>query len=143
MAHVSIVTIGTDDLERAAGFYESMGWRRSTASVEGEIVFLQGGAVVLAIFGRDALAGDARVDPDPEGTYGNVTLAMNLASEDEVDEALQQAQAAGAAITKPPQPTEWGGYSGYFRAPDGHLWEVAHNPGFPLRADGSVALPES
>lgn len=141
MSHVSLITLGVDDLDRATAFYEAWGWRRSSASVDGVVSFLDGGAVALGLFGREDLAADAGVVPDAPGEHGNVALAMNLASPDEVDDALRRAVAAGAQVTKPATTTEWGGYTGYVRDPDGHLWEVAHNPGFPLRDDGSVVLP--
>ncbi|HEX9890274.1 MAG TPA: VOC family protein [Nitriliruptorales bacterium] len=141
MAHVSLVTLGVDDLTRATGFYESLGWRRSSASVEGVVAFLKGGTVVLGLFGRTDLAADAHVDADAPGTHGNVALAMNLESESAVDDVLGTAADAGGHITKVGQRTEWGGYSGYFRDPEGHLWEVAHNPHFRLTDDGQVVLP--
>lgn len=142
MAHVSLITLGTDDLPRTTAFYEAIGWRLSAASVQGAVSFLQGGTVVLGLYGRGGLAEDARLEADPSGSHGNVALAMNLPSREEVDELLRAAEAAGATITKAAQPTEWGGYSGYFRDPDGHLWEVAHNPHFPLGGDGRIQLPD-
>jgi uncharacterized protein len=138
MAHVSLITLGVDDLARATAFYEAIGWERSSASSEGDISFLIGGTVVLGLYGREALGEDARVElPGPPGA---VALAMNLPSRAEVDDALATAEAAGARITKPAEPTDWGGYSGYFADPEGHLWEVAHNPGFSLDDDGRVRL---
>lgn len=142
MAYVSFITLGVDNLDRATRFYEALGWRRSAASVDGEISFMVGGAVVLGLFGRQALADDARVEPEVAGRHGNVALASNVASEEAVDELLAQAARAGGEITKPGQRVFWGGYSGYFRDPDGHLWEVAHNPGFELLDDGRIVLPE-
>lgn len=141
MAHVSLITLGVDDLDRATAFYEAWGWRRSSASVAGVVAFLDGGTVALGLFGREDLAADAGVGIGAPGEHGSVALAMNLASPDEVDDALRSAAAAGGRVTRPAAATEWGGYSGYVRDPDGHLWEVAHNPGFPLRDDGSVELP--
>lgn len=141
MPHVSLVTLGVDDLDRATRFYEAWGWRRSSASVADTVTFLRGGAVVLGLFGRDDLAADAGVAPGAPGP-GSVALAMNLGDEAAVDEALATAVAAGGRITRPAERAPWGGYSGYLTDPDGHLWEVAHNPGFPLLDDGRVRLPD-
>jgi uncharacterized protein len=143
MAHIGLVTLGVEDVARSTAFYETLGWGRSSASQEGSVSFLAGGTVVLGLFGRTELAADARVDPEPAGAHGNVALAMNVASEAAVDAALAEAAAAGALITKPGQRVEWGGYSGYFRDLDGHLWEVAHNPFFELTAEGRVVLPDA
>ena len=141
MAHVSLVTLGVDDLAASTAFHEAMGWRRSSASVEGEVAFLVGGTVVLGLFGRSALGDDARVEVT-RGGVDAVSLAMNLPSPEDVDGAMATARGAGATITKPAEATPWGGYSGYFTDPDGHLWEVAHNPGFALGPDGRVTLPD-
>ena len=141
MAHVSLITLGVDDLDRATRFYEDLGWLRSSASVAGTVAFLGGGAVVLGLFGREGLALDAGVPPVGAGP-ASIALAMNLESPQAVDEAMATAEQAGARITKPAVTTDWGGYSGYFLDPDGHLWEVAHNPGFGLLADGRIELPD-
>lgn len=138
--HVSLVTLGVDDVERAAAFYEAWGWRRSPASVEGTVAFLLGGAVPLSLFGRDDLAGEAGVAAGaPPGAWA---LALNVPSETDVDERLAAAAAAGGTITAPATRADWGGYRGYVHDRDGHLWEVAHNPGFPLAGDGRVTLPD-
>ncbi len=121
-------------------FYESLGLQKSGGS-EDTITFLYAGAVVLALFGRDALAHDAGVSAEGGGFRG-ITVAMNLGSPAEVDAAFAQWVAAGAAALKAPQAVEWGGYSSYVADPDGHLWELAHNPHLPLRADGSAELPD-
>ena len=142
-AHISLVTLGVEDLAGTTRFYESMGWRRSSASVEGVVSFLVGGAVVLALYGREALAEDAGFAAAPPSGPQNVALAMNVASEDEVDRVLAAAELAGGRITKPPQRADWGGYSGYFADPEDHRWEVAHNPGFTLLPDGRVQLPDA
>jgi uncharacterized protein len=141
VAHISLITLAVDDLTAATRFYETMGWRRSSASVDGTVAFLRGGAVVLGLFGRDDLAADAGVVPSSGGGPA-VTLAMNVPNEPAVDETLAAAARAGGRISKPAQRTDWGGYSGYFEDLDGHLWEVAHNPGFHLMADGRVLLPD-
>jgi catechol 2,3-dioxygenase-like lactoylglutathione lyase family enzyme len=142
MDHVSLITLGVSDLDRATRFYEQVGWKRSAASVEGTVAFLRGGAVVLALFGRDDLAADAAVGvPSPRG-FAAVALAANLDSPEAVDAAMAAAEAAGGRITKPATRQDWGGYSGYVSDPDGHLWEVAHNPGFRLLPDGQIRLPD-
>jgi hypothetical protein len=140
-AHVSLVTLGVRDVQESAAFYERLGWHRSSASQD-VIAFFATGTVAIGLYGHDALADDASVPADPPPRYRGVTLAINVASEAEVDRVLAEAEAAGASIPKPAQRADWGGYSGYFADSDGHLWEVAYNPGFPLNADGSVTLPD-
>jgi hypothetical protein len=135
---VSLVTLGVADIVRARAFYEEMGW--AGRSPDGDVVFFQAGGMILALWGRDRLAEDSMVD-DPGG-WGGVTLAYNVRSPAEVDEVLAEAEAAGAAIGRPGSPTWWGGYSGVFIDPDGHPWEVAHNPGWELRTDGTVHVPD-
>ncbi|MGI8576210.1 MAG: VOC family protein [Egibacteraceae bacterium] len=142
MTAVSLVTLGVADLSRASAFYERLGWRRSSSSVDGVVAFFHGGTAALGLFGWDDLAEDAHLPADrPEGFRG-ISLAMNVASERAVDDALRLAEEAGGTISKPGERAEWGGYSGYFRDPDDHLWEVAHNPGWALRPDGGVSLPD-
>lgn len=141
MSHISLVTLGVDDLVRATTFYEALGWRRSSASVDGTVAFLTGGTVALALWGRDDLAEDARIEVAGRHTHGDIALAINLDSEASADALLASAAAAGARITKPAQRADWGGYSGYFQDPDGHLWEVAHNPSFARHPDGRIELP--
>lgn len=140
MPHLSLVTLGVADLNRSTAFYEALGWERSPASVRGTVTFFHG-APVLALFGQGDLAADARL-PVPEGRVpGRSALAMNVPSAAEVDRRIAEAEAAGAAISKRPELTEWGGYAAYFLDPDQHLWEVAHNPFFTLLPDGRVTLP--
>ena len=134
---VSLITLGVDDISRARAFYEALGW--TGQSPDGEVVFFQAGGMVLALWGRDKLAEDSVVK-DPGG-WGGVTLAYCVGSPPEVDAVLAAAGAAGATIGRPGAPTFWGGYSGIFVDPDGHPWEVAHNPGWTLAEDGSVHLP--
>lgn len=133
---LSVVTLGVADIARARAFYEALGW--AGESPDGEVVFFQTGGMVFALWGRDKLAEDSAVVDG--GGWGGVTLAHNVASPAEVDGVLAQAQAAGATICRPGAVTFWGGYSGVFLDPDGHPWEVAHNPGWVLGADGSVRL---
>lgn len=142
MAHVSLITLGAEDIDLLSAFYESLGWQRSQASVEGTITFLRGGALVLAIFGAADLAADAGVERDGHGASARVALAMNLGSEAAVDAVLLAVPDAGGRVTKPAERADWGGYSGYFTDPEGHLWEVAYNPSFDLLPDGRVVLPD-
>ena len=134
---ISLVTLGVADIDRSRRFYEALGL--TGQSPDGEVVFIQAGGMVLALWSRALLAADSTV-ADPGG-WGGVTLAHNVGSPAEVDAVLAAAGAAGATIGRPGAPTEWGGYSGVFVDPDGHPWEVAHNPHWRLDADGSVHLP--
>lgn len=137
---VTLVTLGVADLGRARAFYEAWGWRPALAP-EG-VVFFQMNGAVLALFGLGDLAEDQGRPDAPLGT-GAMTLAQNFSTEAEVDAAFAQALAAGATALKPPRKVFWGGYSGYFADPDGHVWELAMNPFWPLSPDGSLTLPES
>ncbi|AXI76426.1 VOC family protein [Peterkaempfera bronchialis] len=139
-ARISIVTLGVSDLETSARFYQDLGWKRSSASSP-EIVWFHTADSALGLFPVEELAADAGIPAEPESGFRGVTLAVNLEDEAAVDRALQSAVAAGATVVKPPQPTSWGGYSGYFEDPDGHLWELAHNPFFPLTPEGRLDLP--
>ena len=133
---ITAITLGVADTSRARSFYESLGW--SGESPDGDVVFFQAGGMVLALWGRDKLAEDSAVADT--GGWGGVTLAYNVRSQAEVDEVVAAAAAAGATIGRAPRPTYWGGYSGIFIDPDGHPWEVTHNPGWPLAEDGTVSL---
>lgn len=136
---LSLVTLGVADVARARQFYEAMGFRASSAS-NANVVFFDAGGVALALFGRAALAQDAHTADSVPG-FSGVTLAHNVASEAEVDYVLAEAVRCGARLVKPGQRVFWGGYSGYFADPDGHLWEIAHNPFFPRDATGRIVLP--
>ena len=136
---ISLVTLGVADVDAARSFYERLGWQGQT--VEGT-VFFQAGGLALVLWGRDLLAADCRVVDRGPGSFGGIALAHNVASRDAVDELVAQAQAAGATVTRAPADTFYGGYAGCFTDPDGHVWEVAWNPGFPLLADGSVRVPD-
>lgn len=136
---LSVVTLGTTDLRRARAFYEALGWR-SRAAADDDVVFFQVGGTVLSLWDRERLAEDSGVALG--SGYGGVTLAHNVGSPDEVDAIVAAAQAAGGAVARTPGKTFWGGYSGVFLDPDGHPWEVAHNPHWTLAADGSVVLPD-
>jgi catechol 2,3-dioxygenase-like lactoylglutathione lyase family enzyme len=136
---ITLITLGVDDVARSRRFYEALGFVASSASQE-SVAFFQAGGVALGLYGRKSLAEDAMV-PDSQPGFSGITLAHNVASEAEVDRVLREAVAAGGRLLKPGQRVFWGGYSGYFADPDGHLWEVAHNPGFPLDAEGRMQLP--
>lgn len=133
---LSVVTLGVRDLQRAERFYGSMGWRRT--GTDEDVVFFQAGGMVVALWDRAKLAEDSAVEDS--GGWGGVTLAYNARSPEEVDAVVAEARAAGATIGREPGPTFWGGYSGVFIDPDGHPWEVAHNPGWKMDAGGSVIL---
>jgi len=137
---ISIVTLGVAHLERSRGFYERLGWKRSSAST-GDIVFFQAGSMALALYPRRHLAKDANIAADGQG-FAGFAIAYNARSRDEVNAVLAEAAAAGAKILKPAQEAFWGGYSGYFCDPDNFPWEVAWNPSFPIAEDGSIHLPE-
>ncbi len=133
---VSLVTLGVTDIDRARAFYEALGW--TGQSPDGEVVFFQAGGMILALWDRARLAEDS-VTSDGGG-WGGVTLAYNVRSPEEVDQVLAEARSAGATIGRAGATTFWGGYSGVFIDPDGHPWEVAHNAGWPIAADGSIRL---
>ncbi len=133
---VSLITLGVADTVKARSFYENLGW--TGESPDGDVVFFQAGCMVVALWGRDKLAEDSAVVDN--GGWGGVTLAYNVSSPSDVDDVLEKAQSAGAAIGRPGATSFWGGYSGVFIDPDGHPWEVAHNPGWRLAEDGSIHL---
>jgi predicted lactoylglutathione lyase len=135
---VSLITLGVTDLARSRAFYERLGWRGQEVE---ETVFFQAGALALVLWGRDKLAADAGVD-DGTSDFSGIVLAHNVRSRHEVDELIGLAREAGALVTREPAATFYGGYAGYFRDLDGHPWEIAHNPGFALRTDGSLVLPD-
>lgn len=132
---LTIVTLAVADHERARAFYETgLGWERAPGSNE-HISFFHAGGVILALYGRAALAEDCGVEAEGSGFRG-VTLAHNVTDKSAVDAAMADAEAAGARIVQSARDRFWGGYSGYFADPDGHLWEVAWNPYLPLTEDG-------
>ncbi len=133
---VSLITLGVAEIERARSFYESLGWKGE--SPDGEVVFFQAGCMIVGLWSRELLAADSAVTDN--GGWGGVTLAHNVDSPAAVDDLVARAVAAGATIGRAPGPTVWGGYTGVFIDPDGHPWEVAHNPGWRLGADGSANL---
>ena len=135
---ISLVTLGVADVARARAFYEALGWKGQEVE---ETVFVQAGGLGLVLWGRDKLAADGGIDDDG-GAWSGMALAQNVRSRDEVDSIVSAAAAVGAVVTKAPEETFYGGYAGWFRDPDGHAWEIAHNPGFTLEADGSLTLPD-
>ncbi|UQX01811.1 VOC family protein [Streptomyces sp. RerS4] len=139
---VTLITLGVADLGRSRAFYEALGWRGQEVE---ETVFFQAGGLGVVLWGREKLALDCGLDGAGTGTgtgFGGVVLAHNLRSPDEVDALLAAARQAGATVTKPAGATSYGGYAGCFADPDGHLWEIAHNPGFLLAEDGTVTVPD-
>ena len=135
---ISIVTIAVDDLDRAVGFYEKMGLKRHAGITEG-VAFFQMGGSILGLFPRPDAEKDSGVTfgAAPSAVY----LAYNTRSEAEVDAVLAEAERAGGRIVKPAQKAFWGGWYGYFADTEGHVWEVAHNPAFPIDAEGRISLP--
>ena len=136
---LSLVTLGVDDLDRARAFYERLGWRRGDDN--DDVVFFQAGGMVLALWDRSALAEDSAVEDS--GGWGGVTLALNVRTPEEVDAVLEEAREAGAVVGRRGAETFWGGYSGVFVDPDGHPWEVAHNPFWTVTDDGRTLLRDA
>ncbi|MER7442283.1 VOC family protein [Micromonospora avicenniae] len=136
---ISLVTLGVADLPRARAFYERLGWRGQEVE---QTVFFQAGGSALVLWDRAKLAADAGVDDPGGGGFGGMTLAQNVRSRAEVDEVMAAAAAAGAEVTRPARETFYGGYAGCFADPDGHVWEIAWNPGFPLAPDGTLTVPD-
>ena len=135
---ISLVTLGVSDYARAKAFYEALGWS-VTFDVQ-ETAFFQANGVVLVLWSRQKLADDMGISDEAPG-WGGIALAHNVGSQAEVDEVIELARRNGAEITREPSETFYGGYAGAFRDLDGHVWEIAHNPGFGLEEDGSVVLP--
>ncbi len=140
-AKISILTLGVEDLEQSLSFYQKLGWKNSTHSQD-SVKFMQGNNIVLGLYGRAALAEDANADETnpPSGQFPNVVMAINLASEADVDAFFKLAIDAGASPQKNPEKAFWGGYSSYIRDPDGHYWEIAYNPFVKFDADGNLVL---
>lgn len=136
---LSLVTLGVADLARARAFYEALGWT-TEAEPDDDVVFFQAGGTVVALWSRERLAEDSGVTDG--GGWGGVTFAHNVGSPAEVDAVIEEARQAGARIARAGATTFWGGYSGVFVDPDGHPWEVAHNPHWTLDSDGSIVLPD-
>jgi uncharacterized protein len=135
---LSLITLGVRDLPRARAFYEALGWSTG-AGPDDDVVFFQAGCMIVALWDRAKLAEDSGVTDG--GGWGGVTPAYNTRSPAEVDAVIEEARVAGATIAREPAETFWGGYSGVFVDPEGHPWEVAHNPHWTVHEDGSVTLP--
>jgi predicted lactoylglutathione lyase len=133
---ISLITLGVADLDRAMDFYGALGWKGN--SPDGDVAFYQAGGMIFALWGREKLAADSVAEDS--GGWGGITLAHNVGSPAEVDAVLDQARAAGGTVAREGAATLWGGYSGVFADPDGHAWEVAHNPSWTIADDGSVSL---
>lgn len=138
---VTLITLGVSDVAASRAFYTTLGFKPSADS-NADVTFMNAGGVALALFGRASLAADAAVQDSMPG-FSGITLAHNVRDRADVDRVMAEAKSAGAKITKPAEATFWGGYAGYFSDPDGHLWEVAHNPFWPLDERGQVKLPEA
>ncbi|HEX2236225.1 MAG TPA: cyclic nucleotide-binding domain-containing protein [Actinomycetota bacterium] len=139
-ARLIIVTLGVSDLGRSQAFYDALGWERTSSSQE-SICWYRTADSYVGLFAREELARDANLPAEPRAPFGGVTLAICVDSEAAVTAAIEAASRAGAKIVKPPVRAEWGGFSGYFTDPDGHPWEVAFNPNFPIGEDGRVTIP--
>ncbi|MBL7817175.1 MAG: VOC family protein [Saprospiraceae bacterium] len=136
----NIVTLGVNDFQKSVDFYEKgLGWEKSSAS-QGDIAFFSLGGIVLSLYPRHLLAEDATVDAQSSG-FSGITIAYNAKSETEVDEVLAEVQKIGATLVKPAQKVFWGGYSGYFKDLDGHLFEVAYNPFLEMDGNDNLILP--
>ncbi|MBO6519368.1 MAG: VOC family protein [Rhodospirillales bacterium] len=138
---ISLITLGVADMTAARTFYEKLGWRTAGQSND-DVTFFQAGGMILGFYGRAALAADAKVDDSAPG-FSGIALAYNGRDKEEVDRVLAEAVAAGGTLIKAAEDVFWGGYSGYFADPDGHLWEVAYNPFFPIADDGSISLGDA
>ena len=138
-ARISIVTLGVDNLARSKAFYEALGWEVAGA-VGDEICWFKTADSYLGLLDRESLARDAGLRSEPTAEFGGITLAINVESEAAADAAFGAAQGAGARIMKRAERTDWGGYSGYFADPDGHPWEIAYNPTFPIGEDGRITI---
>ena len=135
---VSLITLGVADTAKARAFYKQLGWEGK--SPDGDVVFYEAGGVIFSLWGRDDLAKDSEVTDN--GGWGGVTLALCVRSDDEVDAIIENAREAGATVAREPAKTFYGGYAGIFHDPDGHAWEISHNPGFGLDDEGAVILPD-
>ena len=136
---ISLVTLGVADLARSKAFYEALGWHGQEVQ---ETVFVQAGPLALVLWSRAKLAEDSGLNAAAPAGFGGIVLAQNVRSRAEVDDIVATASRAGATVTRPPGETFYGGYAAVFCDPDGHPWEIAHNPGFALGEDGSLTLPD-
>ncbi len=137
---ISLITLGVADMAKSRAFYENLGWQPDRQS-NSDVTFFQAGGMILGLYGRAALAADAGV-PDSTSGFSGIALAYNGRDKAEVDAVLAEAVAAGGSLVKAAENVFWGGYSGYFADPDGHLWAVAWNPSFPIASDGTITLSQ-
>lgn len=138
---LSLVTLGVADIAASTTFYERLGWKPGGSSNE-QVTFFQMNGMILGLYGREPLADDIGLPSGAGSGFSGVTLAHNARTKEAVDSLLAEAVAAGATLAKPAEEVFWGGYSGYFQDPDGHYWEVAWNPFFPIGDDGATNLPD-
>jgi uncharacterized protein len=136
---LSLITLGVSDLHRARKFYEALGWSTEAEEAD-DVAFFQAGGMIVALWDRAKLAEDSVVTDN--GGWGGITLAYNTRDQEEVDRVIEEARKAGATIGREPAETFWGGYSAIFIDPDGHPWEVAHNPRWTITEDGATVLPD-
>jgi uncharacterized protein len=141
IARLTLITLGVGDLARSAAFYEALGFRRKARGENG-VAFFEAGGVVLSLWPVEELAKDAEIAPAEPGRFRGMSLAWNCTSAEEVDVVLAKAVAAGGTLVRLARMVFWGGYTAYFADPDGHLWEIAHNPHFPFSADGRLLVPD-
>ena len=139
---LSLVSLGVADVAASTAFYERLGWQRHAGASNEQITFFQLGGIILGLYGAEPLSADAGVPFEGPPAFRGVTLAYNGRTKEEVDEVLKLAVESGGKLIKAAEEVFWGGYSGYFADPDGHFWEVAWNPFFPIDADGAISLPE-
>jgi hypothetical protein len=140
-ACLSLVTLGVSDLAKSTAFYEALGFRRKSRRFDG-VAFFEAGGVILSLWPTTELTKDAEIESTNPAGFRGMSLAWNCTSASEVDRGLARAMAAGATLIRSGQTVFWGGYTAYFADPDGHLWEIAHNPHFPFSADGRLLLPD-
>jgi catechol 2,3-dioxygenase-like lactoylglutathione lyase family enzyme len=140
-ARLSIVTLGVADLARSVAFYEAIGWERRSASIDGVIAWFGTADSTVGLFPWHELAEDTGLPAEPRARFGGITLAINVDTPGEVATSLDSAVAAGGTLLKLATVADWGGTSGYFADPDGHPWEVAHNPRWTIAEDGATILP--
>jgi uncharacterized protein len=138
--NLAIVTLGVADLDRSIAFYSGLGWEQRGDRAQG-IVWFRTATSWLGLFPADELAADAALPLEPLPAYRGITLAVNLPTEADVDAAFALVRELGAHVVKEPERMEWGGYSGYFTDPDGHVWELCFNPGFPIDDEGRITIP--
>jgi predicted lactoylglutathione lyase len=143
VARVSLITLGVADLARSVRFYEALGFVRKVKATGDEVAFMDAGTVALSLWWWDKAADDAALPAEPRPlAFRGISLAWNCGSPEEVDAVIKAAVTAGGTLLKPGLKTEWGGFAGHFADPDGHAWEVAHNPGFPFDEHGRLVLPD-